>query len=98
MVMKPWHKEVILFILAAPISAVVALVRLIRRLRLLWQAMQPSLPCRTCGEQIALVGFWQCSSCKHTYQGHVLRFCQVCGTFPRMVRCYRCGATHPVRG
>lgn len=94
--MKSWQKELILFILASPISATMAVVRVVRRLKLLRLALQPSLVCRTCGAEVSLVGFWRCA-CGHTYQGHLLRVCPVCGAVPKMVRCFRCGATRPVR-
>lgn len=94
--MKSWKKEIILFILASPITAAMAVVRLVRRMRLLRQAIDPSLTCRTCGAEVSLVGLWRCA-CGHTYQGHLLRPCSVCGAVPRMVRCFRCGTTRPIR-
>ena len=93
--MKPWHWDMVLFILASPILVIRAGVRLVRRAVLLHQAAQPAMPCRTCGNSISLVGFWRCS-CGFTYEGHLLRFCPVCGSFPRMIRCYECGATEKV--
>lgn len=93
--MKSWQWEAILFMFASPVLALRALVRFLRRLQLLREAVQWAIPCRTCGDQISLVGFWRCR-CGFTYQGHLLRFCPVCGSFPKMIRCYKCGATEVI--
>jgi hypothetical protein len=93
--MKPRYWDAILFLLASPIIAFVAVRRGARRFALLRKALRPALTCRTCGDRIVLVGMWRCG-CSFTYQGHYLRFCPVCDSFPRMVRCYRCGATEKV--
>jgi len=93
--MKRWHVDVVLFVVASPILAVRSIVRFLRHITLLRIAIRPTLPCRTCGGEIHLVGMWKCG-CGYTYQGHVLRYC-ICGSFPAMIRCYRCGATEPVR-
>lgn len=93
---KSWQWDAILFVLASPVLAVRAVVRAVRRLRFLHQATSTSVACSTCDGQIFLVGFWKCG-CGFTYQGHVLRYCPVCGSFPGMVRCYQCGATMKVR-
>lgn len=90
--MKSRYWDAILFLLASPVLAVAAIARLKRRAALLRKATQPTLPCRTCGHQIMLLGMWRCG-CGYTYQGHLLRFCPICDSFPRMVRCYRCSAT-----
>ena len=93
--MKSWQRDLALFTLASPILAGRAAIRAVRRVRLLQQATQPAITCRTCGSEISLVGLWQCA-CKFTYQGHLLRVCPLCGAFPRMVRCYNCGATEKI--
>jgi hypothetical protein len=92
---KSWEWDMVLFVFASPILAVRAAVRFIRQVALLHRAAQPAINCGTCGSRISLVGFWRCS-CGYTYQGHVLRYCPICGSFPRMVRCYECGATEKV--
>ena len=94
--MKEKHLDVMLFVLASPVLAVIGTVKAIRRFSHLRLAVQPRTNCGTCGEDIVLVGFWRCG-CGFTYQGHLLRICPVCGSFPRMIRCYRCGATEKVR-
>ena len=94
--MKRWHWDAVLFILASPILAVRAVVRLLRHLAFLRMTIQPTLTCRTCGGIVSLVGMWKCP-CGFTGAGHLLRDCPACGSFPLMVRCYRCGATEPVR-
>jgi hypothetical protein len=39
---------------------------------------------------------WRCA-CGDTIEGHFLRHCRACGSFPKMIRCQRCGATEIVR-
>jgi hypothetical protein len=93
---KSWHWDLVLFIFASPILVVRRAVQLVRRGRLLHRAAQPTLHCSTCGHEISLVGVWRCR-CAYTYQGHLLRYCPICGSFPQMIRCYRCGTTETVR-
>lgn len=92
MTLKSWQWNLALFIAASPVLAIVQAVRAARRLKLLVAAQRVSTACGTCGAEIMLVGFWRCG-CGFTYQGHLLRLCPICGSFPEMVRCYRCGAT-----
>ena len=94
--MKEQHVDLVLFLLASPALAVIASVKAIRRFSRLRLAVQPRIECGTCGEDIVLVGFWRCG-CGFTYRGHVLRICPVCGSFPKMIRCFECGATEKVR-
>ena len=94
--MRERHLDLILLLLASPVIAIVGTARIIRRFSRLRLAVEPRTVCRTCGEAIVLVGFWRCS-CGFTYQGHVLRICPVCESFPRMIRCFHCEATEKVR-
>lgn len=89
--LKGWPARAILWVLASPVLACVALWRARQRYVFLRIAMAPHLPC-SCGTRIWLLGLWRCS-CGFTYQGHLLRYCPVCLTIPRVVRCYRCGVT-----
>lgn len=59
--MKEWKREAILWVLASPILAIMAIVRSVRTAHILRLAMQPELACRTCGDLIALVGMWRCA-------------------------------------
>ncbi len=93
--MKSWPWDLALFVLASPILLCRAASQAFRKLQVLGMAKDPVTICRTCGGQIWLVGFWRCS-CGFTYQGHLLRVCPICQSFPRMLRCYRCGATQLV--
>ena len=94
--MKPWQWDVALFVLASPILAVRACVRFVRYLKFLRRTVEPTIPFRTCGGTIHLLGMWRCT-CGFTAEGHLLRNCPVCGSFPAMVRCYGCGATESIR-
>jgi hypothetical protein len=93
--MRPWHWNLLLFVLASPILVVRATVRGLRRFRVLRAAARPAIACRTCGAAISLVGLWRCG-CGFTYQGHLLRVCPVCGSFPAFARCYQCQATERI--
>jgi hypothetical protein len=93
--LKSSEWDLTLFILASPILAVRGTMRLFRRFQLLRLAVQPAISCRTCGSAISLVGQWRCQ-CGFEYRGHVLRGCPVCQSFPRIIRCFRCGTTELV--
>src|SRR2546426_1050922 len=93
---KSWLWDLLLLLVASPVLLIRAFIRGVRRLRLLRMALRAFIICKTCGSQIPLVGFSRCG-CGYTYQGHLLRFCPVCGSFPNMIRCYQCRATEKVR-
>ena len=80
-----------LFVLASPILLVKALWLACRRYRFLRLATATAILCE-CGAEVSLIGLWTCL-CSYTYRGHLLRICPVCGTIPRMVRCYQCRVT-----
>lgn len=94
--MQQWQKRLGLWLLAAPIMLIVASVKFVRHLRQLRLTVQPSVVCHTCRATISLLGHWRCG-CGFVYQGHLLRQCPLCGTLPRIVRCYRCGVTQLLR-
>lgn len=78
--------------LASPIMVIGWIMRMIRRLKFWRTAYAPEIPCGNCGTAISLVGIWKCG-CQFTYRGHLLRECPICGSMPRMVRCFNCGVT-----
>jgi len=90
--MKDALINIALWILASPIYAVRWYLKLLREWRFWRASYTPAIHCRNCGAEISLVGLWRCG-CGFTYRGHVLRFCPVCGSLPRMVRCFECGVT-----
>lgn len=90
-----WKWDLLLLVLASPIFLLLAVVRGVRHVIRLPKAIQPAITCRACGHPISLVGLWRCG-CGHTYQGHVLRYCPVCGALPKMIRCFNCQATEHV--
>ena len=61
-------------------------------IKFLQLSVKESIVCETCGEQISLVGRWRCS-CGFCYQSHLLRYCALCHTLPKIARCYACGCT-----
>jgi hypothetical protein len=86
------YLDVMLWILAAPIYLAKGLFRLWRKWKFWRVAYTPRIVCASCRGTIWLVGLWRCG-CGYTYRGHLLRACPVCGSLPRMVRCYECGVT-----
>jgi len=84
--------DLVLWVLASPILFVKWLFRLTRSWRFWRMAYAPRIVCGNCRETIWLLGVWKCG-CGFTYRGHLLRECPVCGSLPRMVRCYDCGVT-----
>lgn len=94
--MKRWQSDLALFLLASPILAVRAVVRFLRHLSFLRMTVQSTLTCPLCKGTISLLGMYKCA-CGHVFQGHLLSNCESCGSSPSLIRCYRCGATKPVR-
>lgn len=90
--MTNWPLELFWWTMASPLFFARWLVRTIRRLAFWRVAYAPEIRCGNCGASISLVGIWKCS-CHFTYRGHLLRKCPVCGSLPRMVRCFTCGVT-----
>lgn len=91
-----WFWDILLLLLASPVYALIAIARLVRGVKFVRMTGRRSIPCRTCGQAILLVGFWKCG-CGFTYQGHLLRLCPVCRALPQVIRCEHCGATERVR-
>jgi len=87
--MSNFAEDVIVWLLAAPISAATSLTRFIRFCR---TAYTPRIRCKSCGATISLVGLWKCH-CGFAYRGHVLRECPICRGVAPMVRCFSCGLT-----
>jgi hypothetical protein len=84
--------DLILWVLASPILFVQWLFRLRRTWEFWRMAYTTRIVCGNCGGNIWLIGLWRCG-CAYTYRGHVLHRCPVCGSLPRMVRCFACGVT-----
>lgn len=84
--------DLVLWLLASPILFIRWLLRLVRRYRFYRLAYTPRIECRNCGAEISLVNLWRCR-CGFTSASHVMRRCPICGSLPRVVRCFNCGAT-----
>ena len=84
--------ELLWWLLASPIMFVRWTMRMIDRLRFWRMAYTSEIRCGNCGAAISLVGIWKCG-CHFTYRGHLLRECPICGSVPRMLRCFTCGVT-----
>jgi hypothetical protein len=83
---------IMLWLLASPILLVKWIVRGARRARFWRVSYSTRIVCRNCLKPISLVGMWRCG-CGYTYRGHLLRFCPICASIPRMVRCHNCQTT-----
>ena len=84
--------DLLWWFLASPIMVIGWTMRMVRRLKFWRTAYAPEIRCANCGATISLVGIWKCG-CQFTYRGHLLRECPICGSMPRMVRCFNCGVT-----
>jgi len=84
--------RLVLWVLASPILFLIWVVRMVRRGRFWKVSYSTSIVCRNCRSAISLVGMWRCG-CGYTYQGHLLRHCPICGSLPRMARCFGCNVT-----
>src|SRR6266542_2882254 len=51
-----------------------------------------SFPCPGCGEEISLVGRWECGWCGYVFDGFFFARCRVCGATPPYVQCQACGS------
>lgn len=85
-------KNCLLWTVASPVYLLRWGFSLPRRWRFWRTAYRPSIICRNCRATISLVGLWHCA-CGYSFRGHLVRECPVCGSLPRMVRCYSCGLT-----
>lgn len=81
-----------LWVLASPILFLIWIARAIRLIRFWKVAYSTSIVCPNCHSEISLVGIWRCG-CGYVYKGHLLRNCCICGSLPRMARCYSCNLT-----
>ena len=87
---KSWWWDAALLLVASPVYAVVAGARLLRQAKLVRIMVQRAMRCRTCDDEVSLIGFWRCG-CGFTYRGHLLQLCPICGTLPQLIRCEHCG-------
>lgn len=84
--------DVIFLVLASPVFFIRWLFQLRKQWRFWRLSYSASIECRNCKAKIWLVGVWRCT-CAFTYRGHLMRVCPVCGSLPRMARCFACGIT-----
>ncbi len=50
-----------------------------------------SFLCPGCGEEISLVGRWECGWCSFVFDGFFFARCSVCGATPPYIQCQACG-------
>ena len=52
-----------------------------------------SLQCGACGDEVSLVGRWECGWCGWVFDGFAFARCDICGAVPPFIECQRCGLT-----
>ena len=72
-----------------PIVLGVGIARLITGRWLLGDAVE----CPTCGEEIRLLGLWECSVCHFRFYGFYFSRCRSCGNVPGFIDCQSCGGS-----
>lgn len=52
-----------------------------------------SLTCAACGDEVSLVGRWECAWCGRVFDGFAFARCpgRECGAIPPFIECQRCG-------
>lgn len=90
--MRKFALDALLFFCASPILLIRGCFRLRRRIRFWIVSYSTEIACVHCRTKISLVGMWKCS-CGYTYAGSALRYCPVCSSLPRTLRCVACGAS-----
>ncbi len=91
-----WAAKGALRLLIAPVVLTLKLYRLTGRLVGAWVlATRDAVPCPGCGEDVPLVGRWECGWCGYTFDGFAFARCEVCGAVPPFMECQTCG--HGVR-
>jgi hypothetical protein len=58
-------------------------------------ATRDAIPCPGCGDDVSLVGRFECSWCGFVFDGFAFARCEVCGAVPPFMECRTCG--HGVR-
>jgi hypothetical protein len=56
-------------------------------------ARRDSIECRGCGDEVSLLGRWECSWCGWVFDGFGFARCEMCGAVPPFLECQRCGLT-----
>jgi hypothetical protein len=54
-----------------------------------------SLTCAACGDEVSLVGRWECAWCGRVFDGFAFARCpgRECGAIPPFIECQGCGLT-----
>lgn len=91
-----WSLKAAWWLVLAPIVLMAKLSRAIARLVGAWVlATRDAVRCPGCGEDVPLVGRWECGWCGYTFDGFAFARCEVCGAVPPFIECQTCG--HGVR-
>ena len=80
------------FVIKAPFILTYKLSRFTRRLvGGFILKTRDSFLCSGCGEEISIVGRWECGWCAYVFDGYFFARCAVCGAVPPYIKCQACG-------
>jgi hypothetical protein len=80
------------FLVKAPFVLFYKLSRVTRKIIGGWiLKTSDSFLCSGCGDEISLVGRWECGWCGYVFDGFFFARCAVCGAVPPYVKCQACG-------
>jgi hypothetical protein len=55
--------------------------------------LDDAILCHACGEDISLLGLWECGTCSYSFYGFYFARCEGCGAVPAHLDCDECGAS-----
>jgi hypothetical protein len=81
--------QAIFWLFRAPIVFAIGLMSL----SAIRKTVGDTVACATCGQEIPLLGLWECGGCSYSWYGWYFSRCEACGDIPPWVECGRCGAS-----
>src|SRR5262245_17772360 len=89
-----WTAKAAWFVIAASFTLAYTLWRFLgRRIGAGIAKSSDSFPCAGCGEEVSLVGLWECGRCGYVFDGWFLARCVLCGAVPPYVKGQACGVS-----
>ena len=87
-----WTVKAVVWLVWAPFNVTYSFYRWIGKLFGAWFLTTTDLlHCPGCGENISLVGRWECAWCSFVFDGFFFARCNVCGAVPQFIQCQQCG-------
>jgi hypothetical protein len=88
-----WAAKATFWLIRAPFVFTYRLYRWIGKLFGGWVLITShSFLCPGCGEEISLIGRWECGWCSYVFDGFFFSRCKVCGATPPYIQCQACGS------